>query len=204
MATVAEPVVVAPETPPTGLYRFTVEQYEAMITAGVFSATGDRTELLEGWVVKKMTQHPPHAVAIECTQEALRPLLPEAWRLRDQKPISIPGSQPEPDLTIVRGPTRRYANHHPRPADIAVVMEVADSSIVEDRELKGKMYARVRIPVYWIINIVDFRVEVYTQPKGGKLPAYRERRDYGPTETVPLILEGKEIAQVPVRELLPS
>ncbi|HYT95231.1 MAG TPA: Uma2 family endonuclease [Gemmataceae bacterium] len=202
MSTVAAHAPVVEESPPPQLYRFTVEQYELMTTAGVFS-TFDRTELLEGWIVKKMTQHPPHAVAIEYFQEIVRPLLPDEWRVRDQKPIITGESNPEPDLTIVRGPTSRYATRHPRSADIALVVEVADTTIHEDRSRKGRIYARARIPIYWIVNVTDLQIEVYTHPKGGKSPAYRERRDYGPKETVPLILAGREVAQIPVQELLP-
>src|SRR5262249_54786957 len=97
------------------LYRWTVEQYQRMIDAGVFPS-GDRVELLEGWLVKKMTQHPPHAVALDCTHAALRALLPEGWWLREQKPIRTPDSRPEPDLVVVRGPARDYRQGHPGPA----------------------------------------------------------------------------------------
>src|SRR5262245_46206024 len=68
------------------LYRLTVEQYQRMAEAGILTPD-DRVELLEGWLVKKMTQHPPHAVALDYAQDTLRPLLPEGWRLREQKPI---------------------------------------------------------------------------------------------------------------------
>jgi Uma2 family endonuclease len=66
------------------------------------------------------------------------------------------------------------------------------------------MYARARIPVYWIINLNERRVEVYTKPKGGKSPSYRCRTDYPHNVSVPLIIEGQEIGQVAVDDLLPS
>lgn len=185
------------------LYRFRVEQYEKMIEAGVLTS-GDHVELIEGIVVQKMTQHPPHAVAIDYTLDALRPLLPEGWRLREQKPIKLSNSEPEPDLVVVRGPLQRYERQHPGPRDIALLIEVADASLEGDRQEKGQTYARARIPVYWIINLIDRQVEVYTEPKGGKSPAYRRRADYRLDAKVPLVIEGNEVGQVSVSDLLPS
>jgi Uma2 family endonuclease len=185
------------------LYRFSVEQYEKLLDGGVLT-NADRVELIEGIVVQKMTQHPPHAAAIDYAVDALRPLLPEGWRLREQKPIKLSDSEPEPDLVVLRGPLRLYERRHPRPADIAVVIEVADTSLEVDRQDKGRVYARARIPVYWIINLQERQVEVYTEPKSGKAPAYRRRTDYGLDAKVPLSIEDSEIAEIAVRGLLPS
>jgi Uma2 family endonuclease len=183
------------------LYRFSVEQYQRMSEAGVLTAR-DRVELLEGWIVEKMTQNPPHAAALDCAQEVLRPLLPPGWYLREQKPIVTPDSQPEPDLAVVRGPTSRYRQNHPRTADIGFVVDVADTSLEDDRTHKGRLYARARIAVYWIINLEAGQVEVYTQPRGGKSPAYRQQRSYKLDESVPLLIAGQVVSQVPVRKLM--
>lgn len=185
------------------LYRFSVAQYKKMIEAGVLTSE-DRVELIEGIVIQKMTQHPPHAVAIDYTLDALRPLLPDDWRLREQRPIELSDSEPEPALVVVRGPLQPYETCHPRPTDIAVVLEVADTSLQGDRKFKGRMYARARIPVYWIINLNERQVEVYTEPKGGKEPAYRRRTDYAIDACVPLAIDGNDVGQVSVDELLPS
>ncbi len=185
------------------LHRFSVDQYEKMIQAGILTSE-DRVELIEGIVVQKMTQHPPHAVAIDYTQDALRPLLPDGWRLREQKPIKLSDSEPEPALVVVRGPLQRYERRHPGPRDIALLIEIADTSLEADRQDKGRTYARARIAIYWIINLIDRQVELYTEPKGGKTPAYRRRTDYGLNAKVPLLLEGNELGQVSVSELLPS
>jgi len=185
------------------LHRFSVDQYEKMIEAGILTSA-DRVELIEGIVVQKMTQHPPHAVAIDFALDALHPLLPDGWRLREQKPIKLSNSEPEPDLVIVRGPLQRYERRHPGPRDIALLLEVADTALEADRQEKGRTYARAHIPVYWIINLIDRQVEVYTEPKGGKTPAYRRRMDYTFKAQVPLRIEGNEVGQVSVSELLPS
>src|SRR5438874_2585669 len=94
------------EPVPSRTHRFTVEQYDRMTELG-FLTPGDRVELLEGWIVDKMPQDPSHATATELAGDALEAVLPSNWKVRDQKPIAAPQSRPEPDLSVVRGPTRR-------------------------------------------------------------------------------------------------
>jgi Uma2 family endonuclease len=185
--------------PPGRLHRFTVGQFQKMIAVGIFPP-GERVELLGGIVLKKMTQNPPHAVALDLAQGLMRPRLPPGWFLREQKPIVAPQSLPEPDLAAVRGPATRYVKQHPRPADIGLLIEVADSSLDYDRSEKGRVYAQAKVPVYWIINLLELKVEVYTVPKGGKLPGYQHRKDYALDESVPIVIEGKEIATIAVRD----
>ncbi len=91
----------------------------------------------------------------------------------------------------------------PGPKDTFLVVEVSDATVSSDRNFKGPLYARARIPVYWIVNLVNRRVEVYTEPKAGRSPSYQARRDFGVDESVPLVLDGREIALIPVRELMP-
>ena len=182
------------------MHRFSVSQFQRMIAVGVFPS-GVRVELLKGWIYQKMTQNPPHAVVLQLAQEVLRPLLPSGWHLREQKPIVTSDSHPEPDITVARGRAQRYIRQHPRPADIGLLVEVSDSSLDEDRELKAVCYAEAKIPVYWIINVAELKVEVYTHPRRGRTPGYRQRRDYGLEDSIPLVLDGKEVARVPVREL---
>jgi Uma2 family endonuclease len=180
-----------------------VEQYERMAALGLLTSS-DRVELLEGIIVDKMTQNPPHNAAIDLVRDQLEPLLPEDYRLREQKAVRlVGGSEPEPDLAVVLGPAKRYARRHPGPQDIFLVVEVADTSLADDRQRKGRIYARSRLAVYWIVNLQDGVVEVYTNPKGGKAPGYTTRRDYGRDESVPVIVAGKQLGTVPVSELLP-
>jgi Uma2 family endonuclease len=80
---------------------------------------------------------------------------------------------------------------------------VAESALLADLREKGPIYARARVPIYWIVNIKDLTIEVYTQPAAGKSPRYRHRQDYADGQTIPLILGGHEFAQIPVRDLLP-
>lgn len=189
--------------PPPTLYRFSVAQYERMIDLGILKE-GEKAELLDGIVVLKMTQHPPHATAVEYTTEALRLLLPEVWRLRDQKPIRLKKSLPEPDVVVVRGSLSRYERRHPGTGVVGLVIEVADSSLAEDREDKALLYAQARLPIYWIVNLVSGCVEVYTDPRAGKNPGYQQCLTYEVDESVPLVLDGEEVGRVAVRDLLPS
>lgn len=201
-AIAALPAAVPNQTPAWRFHRFTLEQYQAMIDAGVFTAE-DRCELLEGWIIDKTTHNPPHDGCILAAQTLLLAILPPDWVLRIQSVLSLTQSAPEPDLLIARGPPRRYFKSHPTPNETGLLIEVADSTLDMDREFKALVYARAEVPVYWIINLIDSRVEVFTEPVGGKSPAYRKQRNYTATQVVPLVLDGKEIARVPVHELLP-
>lgn len=183
-------------------YPFTVDQYHRMIAANVF-ANGDRCELLEGWVVRKLTRNPPHDFAVTAIQRRLGRLLGDDWTLRVQCAATLAGSEPEPDALVARGPERRYLRRHPRARDIALVIEVAESSLELDRIDKLHIYAAARLLIYWIVNLIDGQVEVYSKPRAGKTPAYRRRHDFRPGDEVPVVLAGKEIGRLAVRELLP-
>ncbi len=182
-------------------FRFTVRQYRRMAEGGILTED-HRVELLEGWIIPKMTHKPPHDASVDLTQHAVSERLPEGWRVRVQSAINTSDSEPEPDVAVVRGGARRYARAHPRPRDIGMLLEVAESSLQQDRFQKGRLYARARIPVYWVINLLESVVEVYTRPRSGKHPAYQRREDYRPGDDVPLVLDGKEVARIPVRDLL--
>jgi Uma2 family endonuclease len=184
------------------LFRLTVEQYRRMSEVGILNED-DRVELLEGLLIAKMTKSPPHDVAIDLTRDAIAELLPAGWRIRIQSAINTPDSEPEPDIAVVLGPARRYVKAHPRPKDVALLVEVADASLAEDRGRKARLYARARIPVYWLVNLQESTVEVYTDPKGGRSPAYGRRRDYGIDESVPLTIGEEEVGEIAVEEILP-
>ncbi len=190
----------AQDPPNYTLYQLSVEQYDRMVETGILGPD-DRVELREGWIVEKVSHKPPRARCIGRLTKRLLPVLPEAWELRCQTPIALARSEPEPDFAIIRGPDERYASRHPRPDDIGLLIEVADSSRLGDRRYKGELYAKAKIGDYWIVNLVERIVEVYSQPKGGKTPAYRKRVDYRPGEQVPPRLDGAEIALLDVAAL---
>jgi Uma2 family endonuclease len=183
-------------------YSFTVDQYHRMIEMELFQPT-DRFELVEGRIFNKMTKKPPHDAAISLAQDEIGTRLPEGWMLRIQSAITTGDSEPEPDVAVVKKPGRRYVKAHPRPADIGLLVEVADSTLVFDQTKKKRAYARANIPVYWIVNLIDRRIEVYSDPRGGRNPTYRRYEEFGPADRVPLVIDGKQIGSIAVADLLP-
>lgn len=189
--------------PPMSIHRFTVEEYHRMVQAGVLNED-HRVELLEGWVVSKMAHNPTHDSGIDLVVGELVPVLPAEWFPRVQSAVTLEQSEPEPDIAVVRGPRGRYAGSHPRPADIGLLIEVSDSTLQNDRNVKGPVYAQARIPIYWILNLPERRVEVRTEPSGpDSSPCYHQLRIYGKDESLPVILDGKEVGQIAVNKLLP-
>lgn len=163
----------------------------------------DPVELLEGWIVAKLPHKPSHDATIDQTDEILRGQLPAGWRIRIQSAITTDDSEPEPDLAVVLGPASRYAAYHPGPQDIALLIEVADSSLAHDRDVKGRLYARAGIAACWIVNLVDLQVEAYSEPSEPTVNSgYRQHRTYPAGEVVPLIIGGQSVAAIAVRELL--
>ena len=207
MATQTQPTIPAQMNPgpSTGLvpYRLTVAQFLRMIEAGIFQDKDD-VELLAGRLIKKMTKDDPHDFAVTSLGQKYRGILGPSWVVREEKSVVLGRYwRPEPDLTAVRGPLDRYRTRAPRPADIGLLAEVADSTYAKDRGLKWTKYAACKVATYWIVNIPERRVEVYSSPTGrGNAARYQERRDYGPDDEVPVIVEGRELGRIKVSEIL--
>src|SRR5205823_956408 len=120
-----------------------------------------------------------------------------------QDSITLSDSEPGPDFFAATGPEEKYDTRHPGPKDLVLVVEVADSSLGFDRNTELPLYAGSRIAQYWIIDVNARRIEVYTQPRGGKSPTYRQQDNYGPDESVPVVVAGRQLGTVPVKDLLP-
>jgi Uma2 family endonuclease len=186
-----------------GIRRFSVAEYHRMIEVGMLTED-DNLELLDGYLVHKMSRTPLQDAGLQLIQETLPRLLPAGWCLRMQSAITLSGSEPEPDAAIVQGNARSYSSHHPGPSDIGLVIEVADTTLAGDRADKGRIYARADIPCYWIVNLVDKQIEVYTAPSGSTASrVYAQRQDWRVGDDVPLTLDGSVAALIPVQELLP-
>lgn len=183
--------------------RFSVASYQRMIASGALTSE-DKVELLENYVVLKMPHNPPHDSTI---QRMLRPLLrslPNGWDLRVQSAITLSDSEPEPDFAIVRGSSADYEGRHPFAADVGMAIEVADTSLARDQHDKVRIYANASIPIYWVVNLIDRRIEVYHQPAGADATAeYTARQFYKSGDTVPVVLDGTSVASIAVAELLP-
>ncbi|MCI0699940.1 MAG: Uma2 family endonuclease [Planctomycetia bacterium] len=190
---------------------FTVDEYDTMVQAGILTDT-DEVELLEGYVVLKMPTHPPHDHALCVLTELFVLMQFSGWVVRGQNTAKLSGSRPEPDVALARGDRRTYTNRHPNPQDFGLVVEVSDSSLARDEQDKTRIYARDSIPVYWVVNLVDRRVEVFTDPTGpnppagapgGSDPHYQTRNDYPAGTMVPVVLHGVTVGSIPVDELMP-
>lgn len=194
-----------PEWLPMPPYRLTLEQYERMVDEGIIGEH-DRVHLINGILVAKMTQNDPHCTADDLCDEALRRIIPAGWYIRGAKPIRIPGragrrdSKPEPDRCVVRGTILDYSRRTPGPSDVGLVVEIADTSLAEDRKYATDLYGPARIPVYWIVNLVDRRVEVYTDP-GPR--GYRSTQVFKEGQSVPVVIGGREAGRIPVKDILP-
>ena len=180
-------------------YRFSVKQYQQMIEAGVLT-DDDKIELLEGYLVEKMSRNAPHDGTMEFITSHLFPLLPSGWRFRCQLAVECSDSQPEPDIALARGDTRTFFTRHPRADEIGLAIEVSDSSLERDRIDKARIYARAGIVEYWIVNLVDRQIEVHTLPVGD---SYTNVQNYIAGQSLPLTLDGVVVAMLPVEQLLP-
>ena len=203
MTLTLNPVLEAQPFPvPLRLHRLTVEQYHRMIGAEILHS-GDNIELLEGWLVDKMTKNPPHTVCTQLITEELRGLGLLGRSVRVQEPISLSDSEPEPDVVLARGHIRDFLEHHPHPHDIELLVEVADATLRQDQTLKKRLYARANIPVYWIANLLEMQIEVYEEPQPAlEWPDYARKQIFRAGENVPLVLEG-ETHLLSVKDLLP-
>lgn len=182
--------------PPESVFRLSVAQYHEMARTGIIGDE-DRLELLDGWLVRKMIIKPAHATATELVSDALRDLLPPHRCVRTQQPVTLATSEPEPDVAVVSGDRLRYAERHPFPPEVALVVEVADSTLLRDRTMKQQIYAEAGIREYWIVNLVEQRVEILSDPGGtGAASHYQHRRETGPDATIELNLDGRTVGQI--------
>ena len=189
------------ETPPFPVMRLTLQQYWDLRESGFFEQYEVQYELLQGWLVPKMPQNPSHALVVFEINRRFSSSLPKKWLLRTQSSITTADSEPEPDGVVALAPITRYASRHPRGEDIGLLIEVADSSLSKDRR-KGEIYAAEGIPVYWIINLVDRQIEVYTQPDAAN-SKYRHQETRSPGESVTFELDGEVVQTIAVDDLLP-
>ena len=189
--------------PPEPVLPLTVGQYHAMIRAGELES-GAPIELLEGWLVTKMTKNPPHSASTAKTRRQLNGIIPDGWSVDSQEPVTTADSEPEPDVAVIRGLREEYVERHPGPEDVGLLVEVAEASLDRDRGWKKRIYAAAEIPVYWIVNLVDREIEVFTRPSGpSDQPDYGTRQVFLPGDQVPVVLDGNELGRIAVQDLLP-
>lgn len=187
--------LLSPVAPLDPLWRLTVDQYHAMIDSGILPS-GSPVELVEGVLLQKMPKKAPHRIATRATRRALESTVPAGWFVDEQEPITLEDSEPEPDVMVARGDSSDYPNRHPGPVDVALVVEIADATILRDRGVKMRMYARAGIANYWIVDLNTSRVEVRTSPEGD---GYRVVTIYSRHDAIPT-----QWGMIAVADLLPK
>lgn len=183
------------------LHRFSVEDYHRMMDLGLIRKE-HRCVLIHGLLVEKPPINPPHATSVCRVMKFFLTLFGLDAAVRVRLPITLSDSEPQPDLVLASGTNEEYTARHPGPQDIVFLIEVADSSVEIDRGTKLALYAGAGIVQYWVVDLTARRVEVYTQPHGGKNPGYRKRVEYAPGDVVPVVAGGKKVGTIPVDELL--
>lgn len=147
---------------------FNVDEYYRMAEVGLLSPD-DRVELIEGEIVEMSPIGCTHAGTVDRSSTFLMRKVGDAVQVRVQNPIRLNDfSEPQPDLTLLRPREDFYANSHPTASDVLVVIEVADTSVNYDRNVKLPLYARAGIPEAWLMVLPKDVIEVHTQPKDGK------------------------------------
>jgi Uma2 family endonuclease len=176
-------------------------EYYRMAELGWFD--GQRTELVGGEVVVLNPQRFSHYAGIENVSAQLTRVFGKGYWVRTQAPLALSAaSEPEPDISVVAGCRDDYTDH---PKTAVLVVEVSDTTLTFDRQQKMSLYAQAGIREYWIVNLVDCRIEVYRdpvadpdQPFGHR---YREVRHASENETI-ATLENPQVV-IPVADLLP-
>ena len=194
-AEVALAPVFAPVVRP-GLHRFSVDEYHNLPQP---SASNERIELLDGWIIDMSPIGPSHVFIVETLRDILTAIVVSSWHPRAQQPITLATSEPQPDIAVVKGKRSDYRERHPGGADVGLVIEVVSTSLDVDQQVKAPIYAAAGIPEYWIIDIAHRRAEVHRLPSGkveDGLPGYRERVTVEADGILSVVLEGRELGQI--------
>ena len=149
---------------PFKLRTWTVKEYHKLGEMGFFRPE-ERVELLSGNIINMSAKGTAHTSALGRTDRLLQNLFGNLAWVRMQDPIALDdNSEPEPDIALVRIDPFDYATHHPTPSEVYLIIEVADSSLTFDREIKAKAYARSGIADYWVLNVNERQLHVFREP----------------------------------------
>lgn len=146
----------------TTRYKWSIEKWHELVDSGVLQ--GQKVELLEGDLVEMSPEGIPHRNTNHKVVKYLRKLLENKAEVYEAHPITLDNSEPEPDVSIVRLPESIYDLHHPYAEDIYWLIEIANLTLAKDLSQKTVIYACNRIPEYWVIDLVNKKLIVHTQP----------------------------------------
>ena len=177
-------------------HRFTVEEYYRMAEVGILRPAA-RVELLDGEVVDLSPITPPHAATVERARDLLAGRTAGRAQVRSQNPVRLGAhSEPQPDLAVVRPRADYDAAGHPEPAAVLLLVEVADSTLGEDRRRKLPLYARAGVAEVWLLDLQARRLEVYREPGPAgyaQTPAYQPQQRVAPEALPDVVLHVAEL-----------
>jgi Uma2 family endonuclease len=150
----------------TDVRLWTVNEYRRLTETGILDPD-ERVELIDGQIVSNNSKNPPHAATNLSAGDYLRTLLAGLALIRIQNPVTLSAnSEPEPDIAVVQIDPRLYQDFHPAPANILLLVEVADTTLETDRNRKARAYAKAGIADYWILDVNTRQVYVFREPLG--------------------------------------
>ncbi|GFZ99996.1 Uma2 family endonuclease [Okeania sp. KiyG1] len=145
---------------------FTVDQYYKMLDAGVFTEN-QRVELIRGEIIKISPMGIRHSASVKCLAELFILRLAQTVTVGIQDPVRLNNtSEPQPDISLLQRRPDFYETRHPQPENVFLLIEVSDTTIKYDREIKVPLYAENNIVEVWLVNLTEECLEVYRQPKG--------------------------------------
>jgi Uma2 family endonuclease len=182
-------------------YLFSVDDFYRMVDLDFFPDDA-RVGLWEGQVYEEMAKKHAHSFSWAQLSAALFPILPPGWSLWSECTITLsPNKAPLPDMIILRGDREVYRNRRPVAADVSLLVELADTSLKIDIGTKLTAYAKAGIPVYWVFNLWEDVIYVYTNP----LPdegRYASTTTIGRDASLPFVIDGIPIAMIPASTVL--
>lgn len=178
------------------LKRFRVEDFRRMTEAGILPEESG-WEIIDGYLIDKMSIGSKHASVVRRVSKLLEREFGNLTQVSGQNPVHIDEfNEPEPDIALLKPREDFYDESHPRPEDVLLLIEVSDSTIEFDREVKKKLYAQAEIIEFWLVNLKDDTIEIYSQPKNGnyRLARILEKGETIKSEAVEnLVLQVEEI-----------
>lgn len=162
---------------------FTRHRYDAMVVSGVLTKE-DQVELLNGEIYQKMPKGPKHSARVKALIRALTSLLQDRAIIGCQDPVALNEfSEPEPDISVLRPRADFYETEHPSPPDVFFLVEVSDTTLGYDRDLKIPLYAACDVPEVWLVDVQARRVIIHSRPEDNH---YLETTTYGPGQHIPI------------------
>jgi Uma2 family endonuclease len=200
--------LVAPSQAPTAdvPYDLTIDVFSRLVESGLIPQDR-RVYLFNGRLYEKMAKTKAHGSIGAAVTRAVDRRLPDGWSLWPESTIVLgPTNAPLPDFAVVRSGDllgRATPDRYPGPGDVGLLIEVAVTSLHDDLTTALEQYARASIPVYWVIDVLGRRILVHTEARvvDGR-GQYAHVETYRPGQSLPLVLDGQEVARIPFDELL--